>query len=342
MDQKCVVTLGEIMLRLSPPDNKRFLQAQSYNATFAGSEANVAVSVANLGMNAKLVTKVPLNELGQAAVNSLRSYGVNTDYIVRDGERIGVFYLEKGASQRPSKVIYDRKNSAFSLSNPEEYDWNAIFSDANWFHFSGITPALSEDVIQICKQACKAAKDAGIIVSCDLNYRNKLWTKEHANEVMSDLMQYVDVCFANESDISDVFGIELLSSSSDNGVLNREDYARISKELLDKFKLKKVIISLRTAISANDNMWSSMLNDGDFTYFAEEYKVHIVDRVGSGDSLAAAFIYATLRGFDDKQALEFATAASCLNHSIEGDFNIVTADEVLNLMHGNKSGRIVR
>lgn len=342
MNKHCVVTLGELMLRLSPPENKRFLQAQSFDVSFAGSEGNVAVSISNFGAKARYITKLPLNELGQAALNTLRGYGVDTSFVVRGGDRMGTFFLERGASQRASKVIYDRKNSAFALCAPEEFDWKAIFADATWFHFSGITPALSTEAAIICRQACQFAKDAGITISCDLNYRKNLWSKEQANMIMSDLLGFVDICFANESDISDVFDIYPVNSSVDKGILDKNDYVALSKEFAKKFHIQKVVISLRTAISANDNIWSAMVYNGLENLFAQEYQVHIVDRVGSGDSLAAAFIYAIQSGFEDKQAIEFATAASCLNHSIEGDFNLVTVDEVCNLMNGSRTGRIVR
>ncbi|MGN1052570.1 MAG: PfkB family carbohydrate kinase [Candidatus Scatosoma sp.] len=335
------VTLGEIMMRLMPEGYNRFVQAGKFEATYAGGEANVAVSLANYGMDAYFVSKVPSHEIGQCAVNSLRKTGVHTEYMLRGGARLGTYYVEKGASQRPSKVIYDRAYSAFALSKTEEYDWNKIFDGADWFHFTGITPALGEEAARLTEAACKAAKAKGVKISCDLNYRNKLWTKEKAREVMTGLMQYVDVCISNEEDAKDVFGIEAEGTDVTGGKLNKAGYESVAKQLKDTFGFEYVAITLRTSITANDNKWAGMLYDGS-AYFSKEYLMHIVDRVGGGDSFGGGLIYALISGYTPQNAIEFAVAASCLKHSIEGDFNMVSVDEVQKLAGGDGSGRVQR
>ncbi|MBE7091078.1 MAG: sugar kinase [Clostridiales bacterium] len=337
-----VVTLGELMLRLAPAGYERFVQAGSLGMTFGGGEANVAVSLANYGVDAAFVSKLPSHEIGQAAVNSLRKFGVDTSAIVRGGSRVGIYFLEKGASQRASKVIYDRAGSAFALSNNEEYNWEEIFKGADWFHFTGITPALGDNVASLTLQAAKAAKALGLTVSCDLNYRNKLWTREKAREVMSGLMEYVDVCISNEEDAYDVFGIRAENTSVEKGELNHAAYESVAKQLTDKFGFKKVAITLRTSLSASDNLWAAMLYSEGKAYYSKQYPVHIVDRVGGGDSFGGGLIYALLNNFDNQPAIEFAVAASCLKHSIEGDYNLVSKEEVLKLAGGNGSGRVER
>ena len=337
-----IITFGEIMLRLNPQSYLRFSQAESFEATYAGGEANVAVSLANYGMDAAYVTKVPAHDIGQCAINALRKYGVDTRYILRGGDRLGLYYVEKGASQRPSKVIYDRAGSAVALSKAEEYDWDAIFEGADWFHWTGITPALGGELPQICLEACKAAKARGITVSCDLNYRNKLWTKEEACACMSGLMPYVDVCIANEEDAKDVFGIEAENTNVTSGKLDHNGYISVAKQICQRFGCKQVAITLRSSISANDNDWAGMLYDGTRAYFSPTYRIHIVDRVGGGDSFGGGLIYALLSGKNAQDAINFAVAASCLKHSIEHDFNLVTVQEVENLAKGNASGRIQR
>ena len=339
---KKIVTLGELMLRLAPEGYYRILQAEKYLATFGGGEANVAVSLANYGMDAAFVSKFPAHEVGQSAVNSLRKFGVDTSKILRGGPRMGVYYVEKGASQRPSKVIYDRAGSSFAVSTPDEYDWDKIFDGVDWFHFTGITPALSDSCAEICMQACKKAKEKGITVSCDLNYRNKLWTKQKAREVMTTLMPYVDVCISNEEDANDVFGIKAKDTDVTSGQLNKAAYESVAKQLMDTFGFKFVAITLRTSISANDNKWAGMLYDGKNAYLSKEYNVHIVDRVGGGDSFGGGLIYSLLENYDCQSAIEFAVAASCLKHSIEGDYNMVTVDEVKKLAGGDASGRVQR
>jgi len=339
---KKVVTFGELMLRLAPEGYYRFVQADTFGATYGGGEANVAVSLANYGFDAYYVTKLPAHEIGQAAVNSLRKFGVHTDHIARGGNRVGIYFLEKGASQRPSKVIYDRAGSSIAEASKEDFDWKKIFEGAEWFHFTGITPALNDEVAAICLDACKAAKEAGVKISCDLNYRKKLWTKEKAGQVMNELCKYVDVCIANEEDAADVFGIRAANTDVTAGKVNKEGYKDVAKQLADRFGFEKVAITLRESLSANDNNWSAMLYDKGEYFFSKQYAVHIVDRVGGGDSFGGGLICAALCGYDSQQIIEFATAASCLKHSIEGDYNMVSMDEVLSLAGGDGSGRVQR
>ena len=337
-----VVTFGEIMLRLAPNGYYRFFQDDQLQATFGGGEANVSVSLANYGVDSAYVTKLPKHAIGQAAVNSLRYFGVDTSSIVRGGDRIGIYYLEKGASQRGSVCIYDRAHSAIQEADPSEFNWEEILKGADWFHFTGITPALGSNMVEACKQACITAKKLGVKVSCDLNYRGKLWTREQAREAMSELCKYVDVCISNEEDAKDVFGIEAENNDIYGGKLNHEGYKSVAKQLKDKFGFEKVAITLRTSISASDNDWAGMLYDGENYCFSKSYHLHIVDRVGGGDSFGGGLIYALLNGFDTQKAIEFAVAASALKHSVEGDFNRVTVAEVEKLAGGDASGRVQR
>ncbi|MCI5723510.1 MAG: sugar kinase [Erysipelotrichaceae bacterium] len=337
-----IITFGEIMLRLATHGFYRFTQATDYEATFGGCAANVAVSLANFNEDVSFVTKLPTHDIGQCAVNDLRKYGVDTTMIVRGGNRVGIYYLEKGASQRPSKVIYDRAGSSISEASPTDFDWKEIFLDADWFHFTGITPALNPQVAQITLEACKEAKKQGLQISCDLNFRKKLWTSEQANKTMSEIMPYVDVCIANEEDAEKVFNIHASKTNVLTGELNREGYIEVAKEISERFHCHTVAITLRKSISASDNKWSAMLYQGGQAYFSKEYAIHIVDRVGGGDSFGAGLIYG-LRHFEKTQEIiEFAVAASCLKHSIEGDYNRVTVDEVLTLANGDGSGRVQR
>ena len=337
-----VVTFGEIMLRLAPEGYLRFTQADKFGVVYGGGEANVSVSIANYGLESVFVTKLPKHEIGQAAVNSLRRYGVDTSKIVRGGDRVGIYFNEKGASQRPSKVIYDRAHSAIAEAQPSDFDWDAIFEGADWFHFTGITPALNPTVAALCLDACKAAKAHGVTISCDLNFRKKLWTREQARETMTKLCEYVDVCISNEEDAHDVFGIDAENTDIAGGKLNHEGYKSVARQRAEKFGFKKVAITLRSSISANDNDWAALLYDGEEYCFSKSYHMHIVDRVGGGDSFGGGLIYACLNGFSTQDAVEFAVAASCLKHSIEGDFNLVSVDEVKALAGGNGTGRIQR
>ncbi len=337
-----VITFGEIMLRLAPDGYLRFVQVDHLEALLGGGEANVSVSLANYGVDSVFVTKLPKHEIGQLAINSLRRFGVDTSKIVRGGDRIGVYYCEKGASQRPSKVIYDRAGSSIATASPSDFDWDEIFDGADWFHFTGITPALNPSVAAITLEACKAAKAKGLTVSCDLNYRKKLWTRDEARATMTKLMDYVDVCISNEEDAHDVFGIDAENTDIDSGKLNHEGYKSVARQLAEKFGFKKVAITLRSSISANDNDWAGLLYDGKDYCFSKSYHMHIVDRVGGGDSFGGGLIYALLSGYSTQDAIEFAVAASCLKHSIQGDYNMVTVDEVKALAGGSGSGRVQR
>lgn len=339
-----VVTFGELMLRLAPKGYLRFVQSNEFEATFGGAEANVAVSLANFNQEVKFVTRLPDNEIGQMAINSLRQFGVDTNEVIRGGDRVGIYYCEKGASQRPSKVIYDRANSSIATASLSDFNWDEIFKDADWFHFTGITPALSKEVALICEEACKKANERNITISCDLNFRKKLWSNKEANETMSRLCKYVDICIANEEDAKDVFGIEAKETDIENGKLNRNGYIEVAKELSSIFNFKYVAITLRESISANDNNWSAMLYNvkEQKAYFSKKYAMHIVDRVGGGDSFGAGLIYSLKEKYNDQEAIEFAVAASCLKHSIEGDYNMVSVKEVKAIVNGGSSGRVQR
>ena len=336
------VCFGELMLRLAPEGYTRFVHADSFGATYGGGEANVAVSLANFGTDARYITKLPANEIGQAAVNSLRRYGVDTTGIVRGGPRVGIYFLEKGASQRPSKVVYDRAGSSIALADATDFDWKKLLEGATWFHFTGITPALGDNVAKITLEAVRTAKEMGLTVSCDLNYRKNLWSRQKASEVMAQLMPYVDVCIANEEDAGDVFDIHADATDITGGKLSHEGYISVARKLTERFGFSKVAITLRESISASDNNWAAMLYSGGEAVFSKKYPVHIVDRVGGGDSFGAGLIYGVQSGMSDKDALEFAVAASCLKHTIEGDYNQVTVDEVKKLAGGDGSGRVQR
>jgi 2-dehydro-3-deoxygluconokinase len=339
---KRAVCFGEIMGRLNPEGYLRIGQANKFELSFAGSEANVAVSLANFGIDPAFVSKLPKNDLGKAVLRTLRSYGVDVSHIALGGERLGLYFVEKGASQRPSKVIYDRKYSSISTAKKEEFEWNRIFNGANWFHFTGITPALSDDAASICNDACKVAKKKGVTVSCDLNYRKNLWSSEKARKIMGELMQYVDVCIANEEDAEKVFGIKADSTDVSIGKLSNKGYISVAKQLVDRFGFKKVAITLRGSISASNNNWAGMLYANGETWFSKNYLIHIVDRVGSGDSFGGALIYALILEYEPQRAIEFAVAASCLKHTTEYDFNQATIEDVQNLMDGDCSGRVQR
>lgn len=337
-----VVTFGEIMLRLSPNGYYRFFQDDQLQATFGGGEANVAVSLANFGEDAAFVTKLPHNPIGDACIRNLRSFGVNVDGIIRGGDRIGIYYLEKGASQRASVCVYDRAHSSIAESQKEEYDWDRLFDGAEWFHFTGITPALGENLVEICTEACRKAKEKGLKISCDLNYRAKLWTTDAANAAMSSLCKYVDVLIANEEDAAKVFGIRAEKTDITTGALDKAAYGAVAKQLVDKFGCETVAITLRSSYSANHNGWAGMLYDGKECHYSREYNLNIVDRVGGGDSFGAGLIYALIHNMSLQETIEFAVAASALKHSIEGDFNRVSVDEVKRLMGGDASGRVQR
>lgn len=337
-----VVCFGEIMLRLAPEGYLRFCQADKFTAVYGGGEANVSVSLTNYGIETSFVSKLPDNPIGQCAINSLRQFGVDTSKIVRGGDRVGIYYCEKGVSQRASNVVYDRAHSSISEAKPEDFNWDLIFEDANFFHFTGITPALSENTSKITLEACKKAKEKGIKVSCDLNFRKKLWSSEKAGKVMGQIMEYVDICIANEEDAEKVFGIKSSGTDVTTGHLNKEGYKDVARQLKEKFKFEKVAITLRESITASDNNWGAMLMDGDDFFFSKTYPIRIVDRVGGGDSFGGGLIYAILENMTSQDIIEFAVAASCLKHTIEGDFNHVTLSEIKTLMQGDGSGRVQR
>jgi len=340
-----VVTLGEIMLRLSTQGYSRFVQAQQFDVNYGGGEANVAVSLSNYGFDVYFVSKLPKHEIGQSAVNSLRRFGVKTDYIVRGGERIGIYFLETGASQRASKVIYDRSNAAITTLKIDELDWNEVFKDTRWFHWTGITPALGRNAQESLAAALAAAKRNGATVSADLNYRAKLWTPQEAQAVMVPLMEHVDVCIANEEDAEKSLGLKAGSTNLERGELDEKSYFDLAMKLKEKFHFKAVAITLRESYSASRNGWSGLLHDDldcKQPYRSRRYDVQIVDRVGGGDAFASGLIYGMLTKSNTKDALEFAVAASCLKQTIPGDFNLVTIDEVEKLAKGGGSGRVER
>lgn len=340
-----VVTFGEIMLRLSTPGFTRFVQTDRFEIVYGGGEANVSVALAGFGLESYFVTKLPKHEMGQAAVNQIRRFGVKDDYIVRGGERIGVYYLETGASQRPSKVIYDRANSAVSEMQPSEVDWARVFAGARWFHWTGITPALGKTAQASLLAACQAARAAGVTISCDLNFRAKLWTPQEAQAVMVPLMEYVDVCIANEEDAERSLGLKAGHTNVEAGAIDEAGYEQVARTLKQTYGFKTVAITLRESISASLNGWSAlMLDDRECATprRSRRYEIQIVDRVGGGDSFASGLIYGLLTEADSRDALEFAVAASCLKHSIPGDFNLVSAEEVRKLAKGSGSGRVER
>jgi 2-dehydro-3-deoxygluconokinase len=337
------VGFGEVLLRLNPPAPERFRQANSFEVRYSGAEANVGVSLANFGVRASAVTKVPDNELGQACLDYLRRYGVNTDHVVVGGDRLGVFYLETGAAQRPSKVIYDRARSAFAESGPGDYDWDTILRGKDWLHFSGTAPALGPGVVQTLEEGLSKARQLGITTSCDLNYRAKLWSQEEASRVMNRLMPSVDVLLGNEEDAGNVFGIHGQGSDATSGVLVVDSYKSVAVQLVTRFGFKSVATTLRESISASANVWAGLLYDGDRHYVSRQYLIDpIVDRVGGGDSFAGGLIYGMLSGLDGQETVDFAAAASCLKHSVPGDFNLASAAEVEALAAGDATGRIQR
>jgi 2-dehydro-3-deoxygluconokinase len=340
--EKRIVCFGEIMMRLNPESYLRFTQASRFEASYAGGEANVAVSLANYGMDASYVTKLPDNDLGRSARNALRQFGVDTRDIVWGGPRLGIYFVEKGASQRASKVIYDRAGSSIALAKRADFDWEKILDGAGWFHFTGITPALGGENPAICLDALEVCKAKGITVSCDLNYRGKLWTREQAGETMAKLVPFVDVCIANEADAADVFGIRAAGTDVDSGKLNKDGYVSVARQLQERFGCGRVAITLRTSLSATRNLWAGMLWDGKEACFSPEYDITIVDRVGGGDSFGGGLIYALANGYGTQDAINYAVAASCLKHSIEHDFNMMSVAEVKALAAGNASGRVQR
>lgn len=340
-----IVTMGEIMLRLSTPNNEKFIQADEFDINYGGGEANVAVSLANYGHDAEFVSALPKNPIGDSAIATLRKYNVGTKHISRSGERVGIYFLETGSAMRASNVVYDRANSSISTAKVDEFDFDAIFKDADWFHFTGITPAVSDSAAKLTEEALKAAKKAGVTVSVDLNFRKKLWSSEKAKRIMTNFMQYVDVCIGNEEDAEKVLGFKPGNTDVTAGELELNGYVDIFNQMCDQFKFKYVISSLRESFSASNNDWSACIMDGATREFYHSKKYHItpiVDRVGGGDSFAAGLICGLCDKKDFKSALEFAVAASALKHTIPGDFNLVTREDVEGLAGGDGSGRVQR
>ena len=342
-----VITFGEIMLRLSTPGYLRFSQARQFDATFGGGEANVAVSLANYGIDAAFITRLPDNDIARACIKDLRSYGVDTSGIVFGGDRVGIYFLETGAVARPSKVVYDRAGSAIATIQPGMIDWKKVFEGADWFHWTGITPALSQGAADVCLEAIKAANALGVKVSCDLNYRKNLWKYgKTAGEVMPSLVEGCDIILGNEEDADKVFGIkpEGFEVTATGGAIDQQRFQSVGEQLMKRFpRARKVIITLRGSINANHNTWGGVLWDGRTLYESPRYDItHIVDRVGGGDSFMGGLLYGLLAYDTDQQAIEFAAAASALKHTIIGDYNRVTVSEVEGLMNGGGSGRVSR
>src|SRR6187431_2810555 len=339
---KKVVTLGEIMLRLSTPDFKRFVQTDTFDVTYGGGEANVAAALCNYGLNGTFVTKGPNNPIGQSAINHMRRYGVDTQFVARGGERLGIYFLETGASMRASQVIYDRADASIADVDASEFDWDKILDGAAWFHTTGITPALSDKAAALTEAALKAAKAKGITTSIDLNFRKKLWTKEKARVIMTKLCEHVDVCIGNEEDADLCLGFKAANTDVTKGELNLDGFKDVFKQMKDRFGFKYIASSLRESHSASDNGWSALVYDGSEFYHTKQYEVRIVDRVGSGDSFASGFIYGLVTGMSLKDAAEFGVAASAIKHTIPGDLNHATLGEVKELMKGDASGRVQR
>ena len=339
---KKVVTLGEIMLRLSTPDFKRFVQADSFDVTYGGGEANVAAALCNYGLHGTFVTKVPNNPIGQSAINHVRRYGVDTQFIVRGGDRLGIYFLETGASMRASQVVYDRAGASIADVDASEFDFDKILEGADWFHTTGITPALSDKAAALTEAALKAAKAKGITTSIDLNFRKKLWTKEKARVIMTKLCEHVDVCIGNEEDADLCLGFKAAHTDVTKGELNLDGFKDVFKQMKEKFGFKYIASSLRESHSASDNGWSALVYDGTEFYHTKKYEVRIVDRVGSGDSFASGFIYGLVTGMPMPEAAEFGVAASALKHTIPGDLNHATLSDVKELMKGDGSGRVQR
>lgn len=339
-----VVSFGEIMLRLSPDGYYKLFQKPELNTSFCGAEANVAVALSNFGDEAEFVTALPDNDIGRAACRELMRYGVKTDNIVYIGDRLGIFFAEKGASQRPSKVIYDRKNSAIALADPSSFDWEKIFDGADWFHITGITPALSDSLAKISVDAAKAAKKAGLTVSCDINYRSKLWSAEKARPVMTEIMKYVDVCIGNEEDAEIVFGIKAGATDVTKGQLDTDGYKKSLQAVAETFGCKIVAYSQRKSYSASDNGWSGIIYDDEKkqVYTSVQYDIRITDRIGGGDAFASGLIYALHNNISPANAIETAAAAGCLDQTLEGDFCLFGINDVLDLAGGNSSGRVKR
>lgn len=337
-----IVLFGELMMRLNTEGFSRFVQADRFNIHYTGAEANAGAALAAWGCDARLVSRVPAHEIGQACVNHMRRFGLDTRFVQRAGDRLGILYVETGASQRQSKVIYDRKDSAFTTFDDSNLDWNDVFRDARWLHFSGTAPAVAPRLVPLLERACAAAKANGVTISCDLNFRRKLWTQAEANKVMTGLMKYINVLICNEEDADAVFGIKATDSNIVDGHLSQAGYEDVARQLVERFNVSHVAITLRESLSATTNNWAALLYADGRTVFSKKYNIHIIDRVGGGDSFAAGIIYGLCQGWNNRRTVEFAVAASCLKHTIPGDFNLMTLQEVESLVSGDGSGRIQR
>jgi 2-dehydro-3-deoxygluconokinase len=343
VSDKKAVFFGELMMRLSTKRYERLVQAREFDVSYSGAEANVGVSLVAYGIPSYIVSSVPDNAIGEACLYYLRQYGLNLDYVRKNGFRLGIYYVETGASQRPSTFLYNRKGSSINELDPGEYDWDAIFEGKHWFHFTGITPALSDTVAAVTKEACVAAKRHGLTISADLNFRRKLWTVQKARSVMTDLMQYVDVLFTNEEEAELIFGIKAGGTDIHAGKVGEEGYREVAAKLVERFGFSYVSITLRGSISATVNDWSGMLYDGNTFYVSRIYHIDpVIDRIGGGDAFSSGIIYGLLTGQNLQETVEFAAAASCLKHTIHGDFNLASFDEILDLMKSGGSGRIQR
>lgn len=339
-----ILSFGELLLRLAAPGYTKLFQKDSLEATFCGGEANVAVSLAKFGLDSVFITKLPQNDVGTAAADTLRYFGVDISKIIYGKGRMGLYYLEKGASQRPSKVTYDREYSAIALAKSEDFDWNELFEGVEWFHFTGINPALSEELSNTCIKACQIAKAKGIIISCDLNYRGSLWSPDDAQKAMKEIVPYVDVCICNEEDAEKTLGIKPSDSDVGSGILNDKGYITTVRKIHELYSCRYIATTLRKSYSASRNGWSAMLYDSenDEVVFSTEYDIQIVDRVGGGDSFSAGLIYGLATGMDNQSTIDFATAASCLKQTMEGDFNRSTVEDVKKLLESGGNGRVQR
>ena len=338
-----VVTFGEVMMRLATQRRERFTQAREFEVTYGGGECNVAVSLSNFGIDTTFISAIPKNDIGQSCINYIRQFGVNTNSIIRSGNRLGIYFIESGASMRASKVIYDRSGSSISEIKPGDIDWEKIFSEKNWFHFTGITPAISTQASDTCKEAAQIASDMGLVVSADMNYRKNLWSPEEAQKTMKPLMKFVDIVIGNEEDAEKCLGVSPENVDVTSGNIDPNAYKPVIEKLQNQYNFKKIAITLRESISADDNNWSAIYFDGKEIHTGKKYPVRIVDRVGGCDAFASGIIYGNLqKNWSSQQILDFAVASSAISHTFHGDFNLVSIDEVNSIAKGDTSGRVQR
>ena len=339
---KKFVGFGDFLVRLNPTGYQRFIQALNFEVNYTGAEANVCVSLAMMGVETEFVTRIPDNDIAYSGIATMRKYDVGTRHIKRGGDRMGLIYVEKGASQRPSKVVYDRKFTSFAASSADDYDWDVIFRGAGNFHITGITPALGVNLPAICEEACRAAQSKKITVSCDLNYRKNLWSCEEARSAMERILPYVDILIANEEDAEKVLGIRSDGTDVNAGIINHHGYSEVAAQIHEKYGISTIATTLRRSISASDNEWTAMLYSNGESYFSRTYPIHLVDRIGGGDSFAAGLLYALMNNYDEQRAIEYAAAASCLKQTIEQDFNLCGCSEIEALAAGDCTGRVQR